>query len=135
MLHLLLVTDSDDLRRRLTRFAPEVEWIPAGSGDEAVELLARSSRVDAVVVAREFLDLGEDRLLENAALVPDRRRLRIDQGLAVAAAIRREIPGNLPLAILGVDSDEIPESLAALAWPAETVTGEAIDGLLERLVS
>jgi len=136
MLHLLLVTDSDRIRRRIAGQLPDdLELVPARSGEDAVEVIGRSSRLDAILVAREFLEIPENDLVDDPAVPLDKRRLRLDQGLAIAALIRSEVPGSLPIALLETRSDEIPKNLAALAWPREAITSGGIPALLERLLS
>ncbi len=135
MLHLLLVTDSAATRARLASLLPEIEWLSARSGDDAIDVLGRSSRVDAIVLTRGFFELDEAELLPSPEPGGEPRRLRADQGFAVAAAIRSEIPGNLPISILDTEPDEIPKELHVFAWPRSAMTPEVISSLVERLLS
>lgn len=134
MLHLLLVTDSDDLRRRLVAARPDVEWLPARSGDEAIDVIARSSRLDGIVVARRFPNVDEEDLLPADGGAADPAALRDDQGLAIAAAIRREVPGNLPIAILGATPAEAAALEAVRGWPDGDLSGTALDAALAELL-
>jgi hypothetical protein len=91
MRHVLFVSGDDDLLDALRALAPpSTTFLPEPDPDAALERLGRSARIDAV--------LTDDP--------------------AAAAAIRAEIPGNLPLHVI-----------AKGASPA--VTFRALDALLD----
>ena len=98
MIHLLVVGPEIP-----GHFPQDVEILLAADGDEAVDRLARASRIDAVVV--------------HGASAAE-----------VVAQIREEVPGNLPIAVIGAS---LPGTRLWERWPDAARLGAALRDLVE----
>lgn len=112
-MRILIVEDGYEYQQTLTRFLPEVEWVRAGHGGEALALLQTSS-FDAVYLDMRFDRIAPDELLGDLAATADRFNgdpvqarafLQDHQGIFVLDAIRAA--GNrLPVVISYDFTDE-----------------------------
>lgn len=95
-MRILIVEDGHEYVETLGRFLPDIAWVRAGSGPQAVAKLA-AERFDAVFCDMRFDRVPDDELLGDVAETADqfngdpvqaRRYLQDHQGTYVLAAIR-----------------------------------------------
>lgn len=118
---MLIIEDGFEYSETLGQFLPDLEWVRAGSGPQALALLA-TSEFEAVFLDMRFDRAPEGELLGDIEAVADRhngdpvaaRRFMEDhQGMFVLAALR-EAGSDLPV-LLSYDFDGEPHRWTRLS--------------------